>query len=181
MISGSIHLLNTGWLVGGILVLAGIIAGRESRLTDFPPYTRHERGWQRLQLLALLALVIASVFTPLANHSGWIAAGVAIYAAGAAIYGLALRAFARTPTGELVTRGVFQLNRNPIYTGQTLMLIGVGIAGASITLIALAVGFGLLADRLVRAEERLCAESFGDDYRAYAARVPRWVRKRITR
>jgi protein-S-isoprenylcysteine O-methyltransferase Ste14 len=167
-----------GWLVLAALLLAAVapvIAGRKSGLSDFPAYTRVELGWLRLQLLDLLVLVFASLFTPFAAGTGWIAGGLVVCAAGAALYLLALRAFGQTPARQLVTHGVFRLNRNPIYSGQTLMLLGAGIAGASLLLIALGAGFGLLADRLVRAEERMCTEAFGDAYREYAARVPRWM------
>jgi protein-S-isoprenylcysteine O-methyltransferase Ste14 len=174
----SIQLLNTGWLVAGTLLISMVIAPRmvgfSSGVYALPPYTRLERWWLRLQLLDLLAFIIVSVFTPFANGFAWIAAGLAIYVCGAVIYVLALRAFAVTPSGQIVTRGIFQLNRNPIYTGQTLLLLGAGIAGASPLLIALAAGFALLVDRLVRAEERMCAEAFGEAFESYAARVPRW-------
>jgi protein-S-isoprenylcysteine O-methyltransferase Ste14 len=175
----SLTFWNAGWLIAGGLVLSMVIAprlaGRDSGLAVLPPYTPHEQIWLRLQLLDLLALLVVSVFTPLADRAEWIAAGAAIWVVGAAIYVAALRAFGRTPAGELVTGGVFQLNRNPIYTAQTLILLSAGIAGASVLLIALSAGFALLVDRLVRAEERMCVEAFGDAYRAYAAKVPRWI------
>jgi protein-S-isoprenylcysteine O-methyltransferase Ste14 len=77
---------------------------------------------------------------------------------------------------HLVTQGLFARSRNPIYLADALLLIGwalwLGQASALLWLAA----FVLWIDRWqIGAEERALTALFGDDYRAYCARVRRWL------
>ncbi|MET3354430.1 UNVERIFIED_ORG: protein-S-isoprenylcysteine O-methyltransferase Ste14 [Xanthobacter viscosus] len=77
---------------------------------------------------------------------------------------------------RLVTSGPFALSRNPIYLGNTLLLLGLGMALANGWLLAAALLAALATDRLAaRREERHLAAKFGAAFDAYAARVPRWI------
>jgi protein-S-isoprenylcysteine O-methyltransferase Ste14 len=80
---------------------------------------------------------------------------------------------------RLVTDGVFAFSKNPIYLGNTLLLFGVGMAFASIWLLAGAVVAAVLVDRLaIRREERHLAARFGKAYADYARQVGRWFGRR---
>jgi protein-S-isoprenylcysteine O-methyltransferase Ste14 len=75
----------------------------------------------------------------------------------------------------LVTRGLFALSRNPIFSGMFLSLAGVVmIAPALWALTGYAVAL-ILISLQVRLEERHLARGHGDSYAAYAARVGRFV------
>lgn len=82
------------------------------------------------------------------------------------------------PTGrcQLKTGGIYRLSRHPIYSGFFLMSIGAALylrtAFAGSCLI-LAVG---VHHQVARAEERFLLQTFGADWKAYAARVPRYGR-----
>lgn len=76
---------------------------------------------------------------------------------------------------HLVTDGPNALSRNPMYAGMALGLVGTGfLTGRPWPGLA---GVGLLATVTpqVRREEAALAETFGDAWHAYAARVRRWV------
>jgi protein-S-isoprenylcysteine O-methyltransferase Ste14 len=110
-------------------------------------------------------------------------AGVALSAAGVAVAFWARAHLGRMWSGaitlkeghRLVDTGPYRLARHPIYTGILLGLIGtfviVGTVGG---LLGLAIIVGGLVVKLGR-EERLMAESFGDEHAAYRARVKRLV------
>ncbi len=77
---------------------------------------------------------------------------------------------------HLVTTGAFAVSRNPIYLGNTLLLIGVGLIAGNLWLIALAFVAAFATARLAIApEEKLLAAKFGKRYRDYAKRVRRWI------
>lgn len=110
--------------------------------------------------------------------------GAVIAAAGLGLDLAAMLAMHRARTNilphraadRLVTDGVFAISRNPIYLGNTLLLIGVALALPSSWMAAGALLAAMLVDRLaIRREERHLAARFEQAYAAYAARVPRWI------
>jgi protein-S-isoprenylcysteine O-methyltransferase Ste14 len=80
------------------------------------------------------------------------------------------------PTTALVTAGPFAYSRNPIYLALALVYTGLAaFANALWPLLFLpAVIFGLQRGVIGR-EERYLERKFADEYRAYRARVRRWL------
>jgi protein-S-isoprenylcysteine O-methyltransferase Ste14 len=80
------------------------------------------------------------------------------------------------PTLALVTGGPFRYSRNPLYVALTMLYVGVALLfGALWPLVLLVPVLGVLRWGIVAREERYLAAKFGDAYRAYVARVRRWV------
>lgn len=76
----------------------------------------------------------------------------------------------------LVTEGPYRFTRNPIYIGLVLIYFGLSIVLTSIWVLALLIPVLILLQRnIVPAEEAELEAEFGDTYRKYKARVPRWV------
>lgn len=77
---------------------------------------------------------------------------------------------------DLVTEGPFSVMRNPLYFFSLLAFLGAGLAFESITLAMLFAGVFFFTHwpTILREEVRL-AEIFGDPYRDYLARVPRFL------
>lgn len=81
-----------------------------------------------------------------------------------------------TPPARLITAGPLRLSRNPIYLGGMVAYVGTAFVGGWIWVLVTALPLGLVVQRFVIArEERYLAQEFGDEYRAYAARVRRWI------
>ena len=77
---------------------------------------------------------------------------------------------------KLLTTGVFALTRNPIYTGNTLLLSGIALYWPSVWLIPVTIVAAFAVDRLaIRREEAHLATRFGADFRIYARQTPRWI------
>jgi protein-S-isoprenylcysteine O-methyltransferase Ste14 len=79
------------------------------------------------------------------------------------------------PTSALVVRGIYKRTRNPMYQAFGLFALGLAFAFASDWLFLL-LPFGALVIHfgVVRREERYLADKFGEDYRDYCAKVPRY-------
>ena len=113
----------------------------------------------------------------------WTVAGSLILI-GLALAAAGIRNFSRAatpvptnePTRALVTTGIHGWSRNPIYLGLFLVYGGIGIAARSpwaliLTLpLAITIRYGVVAR-----EEAYLERRFGDAYRAYQARVRRWL------
>lgn len=77
---------------------------------------------------------------------------------------------------NLVTEGIFNHGRNPLYVGNILMLLGVGILINSLLFIALFIPlFLFIYQAIVLAEENFLRNKFGDQFDAYCKRVNRWL------
>lgn len=103
-------------------------------------------------------------------------AGALLAVAGQAAMGASWRVgVAEDATGALVTEGPFRLSRNPVFVGQVALLVGVALAVPSAPGLFAALVFAGAARAQVAAEERLLDARHGPGFRAYHARVPRWL------
>ena len=77
---------------------------------------------------------------------------------------------------DLVTQGIFNHCRNPLYVGNILMLLGVGILSNSLLYVVVVMPlFLLIYHAIVLAEENFLRNKFGESYAAYCRKVNRWL------
>ncbi|MHB1188272.1 methyltransferase family protein [Thiobacillus sp.] len=114
-----------------------------------------------------------------ARPLGWLAVGI-----GLALFAWTMWTFARHRTtvnpyvgaSALCTGGPFRLSRNPIYLGDWFILAGVSLLLATLWPLAFApLIWVMLRFGVIRHEEAHLEAKFGDAYRAYRARVRRWI------
>ena len=76
----------------------------------------------------------------------------------------------------LITHGPFAFSRNPMYLFGALVLLGWAVYyGSVVIFVVTLVGWTLGHFLKVPQEERGLEARFGDAYRSYKARVPRWI------
>jgi len=77
---------------------------------------------------------------------------------------------------ELVTSGIFNHCRNPLYVGNILMLVGVGILSNSLIYMVIFIpAFLFIYQAIVLAEENFLRNKFGEQFVAYCKKVNRWL------
>lgn len=110
---------------------------------------------------------------------GWLVAAGAI-----AIDISAMRAMSRAKTtimphrgaDHLVTTGAFSLTRNPIYLGNTMLMIAIGLIAGILWFLILAPVAAFATQKLaIEREEHHLSARFGKKWRDYAKRVRRWI------
>ena len=116
-----------------------------------------------------------SVFLPLQIGTIWFYAGLPVYLVGLIAYAWVFAGFATTPPEKLITTGIYRYLRNPMHLSVIILLIGVGIAAASWVFLLLAVIYVTLPLLWLKAEERHCLKVYGDAYREYMSRTPRYI------
>ena len=80
------------------------------------------------------------------------------------------------PSTALVTTGPYRFTRNPIYIGFVLAYFGFAVVLTSMWVLLLLIPVLAIMQRgVVVREEAYLARKFGDAYRKYQARVPRWL------
>ena len=79
-------------------------------------------------------------------------------------------------SSALVTTGLYNFSRNPIYVADVLFLLSWGFYMSNIFSFLLILGFVPYLNRFqIMPEERALEEIFGADYVAYKTRVRRWI------
>lgn len=79
-------------------------------------------------------------------------------------------------SNHLVTNGLFQYSRNPMYVGMLSVLLGFGLwLGNPVSLLALFGFVAYLTEFQIKPEESILLENFGEEYRQYQTQVRRWV------
>jgi len=76
---------------------------------------------------------------------------------------------------RLMDSGVFGLCRHPLYLGVLASFLGLSVSTLSLASMAVLAVFILVYDRFASYEERLLLEAFGEEYREYQRRVPKWL------
>jgi len=126
-------------------------------------------------LFWVLAFVY-SIFLPLRLGTMWFYVGLPITLIGVVTYAIVIMSFVITPLGnEPVTTGLYRYSRHPMYISQLVMFIGVGIASASWLFLLLTIVYSALGLIYTGSEEHICLEKYGDAYREYMNRTPRWI------
>ena len=137
-----------------------------------------------LALGAVLSLVVP-VGPRLASPNGLaLIVGLTFVAIGFALAAFSVRSFRRAgttvvpgePSTALVVTGPYHVTRNPIYIGLVLMYFGLAIILTSLWVLLLLIPvLAILQRGVVEPEEEYLERQFGEAYRKYQARVPRWL------
>jgi len=128
----------------------------------------------------LLAFLAVSIFTPIVTGILFWFGCVLLILAGI-IYGLSIVAFIKAQKG-LTTIGIYRISRNPMYIALYLIFIAFSlmiwqaepIMGILTVFITLPSVFAI--HWMVLGEERFLAKRYGDTYREYINRTPRYFR-----
>jgi protein-S-isoprenylcysteine O-methyltransferase Ste14 len=80
------------------------------------------------------------------------------------------------PASRLIESGPYRFTRNPMYTGLTIVYLGVSALLDSVwPFVILPIVLFLLMRLVIVKEEAYLHDAFGDDYAAYKGRVRRWL------
>jgi protein-S-isoprenylcysteine O-methyltransferase Ste14 len=140
------------------------------------PHSETERKLYPITWTVWLLAVTYSIFLPLKLGTIWFYVGFSISMVGLITYTMVIVTFATTPIDdEPLTKGLYRYSRHPMYVTQTVMFVGVSIASASWVFLLFTIVYTVLSVISANTEERFCLEKYGDTYRQYVNRTPRWI------
>jgi protein-S-isoprenylcysteine O-methyltransferase Ste14 len=111
------------------------------------------------------------------------ALGAVLVVSGLALFTLALAAFGdgwrvgidTEPSGELVTRGVFGISRNPIFVFMNAYALGTFLLSRRLVFPIFALLAVAALHAQIRREEAFLEGAYGEAYRAYRVATPRYL------
>jgi protein-S-isoprenylcysteine O-methyltransferase Ste14 len=177
--------LQLGWLNGWIplglvwLVELGLLAlfPKEvvRRLFDRSGWSQRQRAFTVAGKLFSLSCMVVLVLSPLGLGTGLFIAGACVLALGIAMLGAAMIQFRNTPPDEPVTGGLYTVSRHPQIVALSVAFVGICLTVGSWLALILLLASRVLQHFSIVAEEEACVRKYGEPYRAYLARVPRYL------
>jgi protein-S-isoprenylcysteine O-methyltransferase Ste14 len=149
---------------------------RMKRATEFVPLDRTRKILAySTHVLIMPFTVLYSIFLPLEMGTVWLYIGLFIFALALVMTVMTSINFTTTLLDEPVTKGVYRISRHPIYLSGFLLYIGIGIATASWVILLYAILWIVLFHIVLPFEEHFLLEKYGDSYREYMNKTPRWI------
>jgi len=139
------------------------------------PLDKNKKMLGNILSIFFILPIIYSFFLPINISSVLFFIGLLIYVIGLIIGILAWFDFYTNAVDKLVTKGVYRVSRNPMYLCIVLIFTGTGIICVSWLFLLLTIIFTILSYILVISEEHFCLKKYGQDYRNYFNRTPRWI------
>lgn len=143
----------------------------------------------RNALFPFLLIAVVAIFQPSPLHANGVSLATFLPGLAVLLMGQGLRVLTigldyirrggkngRIHADRLVTGGLFACCRNPMYTGNVLMIAGFFLISGNGYGIVIGTLLGWLVYRsIIASEEQFLSETFGRDYADYCAHVPRWI------
>jgi len=148
------------------------------RASGLPSEMKTSRQYRVVSYASMVVDTMAvaySIFLPLKLGTIWFYAGLAIFLIGLGVLTAATVNFATTPMDVPVTKGIYHYSRHPLYLASLLIYFSVGIASSSWVFLLVLVVQSVSIRIAAIEEERFCLEKYGDAYREYMDRTPRWL------
>ena len=176
--------LEIGWLNGWILLAFDFLV-QGGLLLIFPKdvvsrlFDRF--GWNEKQevftiigkVFSLICLILI-ILTPLKINSSALIVGLILYVLGLVGLVVAMLNFKDTPLDQPVTRGVYKISRHPQIVALFIIFLGICITIGSWAAILTLMMSKILQHYGILAEEEVCLRRYGQTYRAFMERVPRY-------
>ena len=118
------------------------------------------------------------------SGSRWLGGGLAIIGLGTAVMGVTEFKKAQTTVNphapndatSLVTSGIYQYSRNPMYLGLSLALLGWALYLSNSSAFILVPVFVIYISRFqIQPEEKVMMQKFDNEYQRYTTKVRRWL------
>jgi len=178
--------LEIGWLNGWIILCLYVLISQiwmktfpkdvRTRLLGHDRFgsNKKERVFNGIGKLLTLVCLVLIIFTPLKIGTNIFILGIILYVVGFGGFIIALFNFKNTPLDQPVTRGLYRISRHPQEFMLFILFLGICIAISSWLALFILIISKLFRHFGILAEEKYCLERYGDSYRAYMKRIPRY-------
>jgi protein-S-isoprenylcysteine O-methyltransferase Ste14 len=144
------------------------------RLYDRSHWTPRQRRLTLVGKALSFALFVLVALSPLRIGRPIFVVGIIVFVLGLIGVVVALFNFKAAPPGQPATTGLYTVSRNPQWVMLMVTFIGSCLAVGSWTAVLLAVLAAVIYHVRILAEERSCLAHYGETYRAYMERIPRY-------
>jgi len=172
--------LFNGWILIVIFYLAyGIMLiffpkNAIARLYDRSGQRRYQVLRRLFGLILVLLWLILVILTPLKIGDVVLVIGISLFSLGLIGFAIALLNFRNTPIDQPVTSGLYRISRHPQQLAVSVSFLGISIAIGSWLAFAFIIVGVIGAHYKILAEEEACLKQYGESYKNYMERIPRY-------
>ena len=149
--------------------------GTPSQGEEFKVFSKRYKTLFCSSKYIIFIAAIYSIFLPLKLRTIWFYVGVPIALFGITGMVIVMVNWANSPPAEPIKKGLYRYSRHPMYVTYFLVFLGTSIATASWLFVLFLILFTVGTVAFVDFEEKGCLEQYGDIYREYRDRTPRWI------
>lgn len=125
-------------------------------------------------IMFILAIAV-SFFLPLVFDSVFFVIGIGLWAIGIIIVSSVCITWIKTPSDKLLTEGMYKYSRNPMYLSFFFAYTGIGLISKSWIFLTITFVYMIVVVLFVKEEEKICLEKYGEEYKEYMNKTPRWI------
>lgn len=175
--------LQVGWLNAWIpsfgmvliqLVYMAVFKEGGKRAVDTSWYTAKDKVNALVSTILQVAILVLSIFVPFKFGTIWFTVGAIIFVVSLMAFVRAFHSYVATPAGKTIKGGIYRRSRNPMYFFFFTGMLGVCIASASLWMLLILIPFIIATHFIILGEERYCERTYGEEYREYKAKTPRY-------
>jgi len=146
-----------------------------SREQEFKNFSKVNKTLFCSSKYIIFIAAIYSIFLPLKLRTIWFYVGIPIALFGLISMVIVMVNWANSPPTEPIRKGLYRYSRHPMYVTYFLVFLGTSIATVSWLFGLFLILFTVGTVAFVDFEEKGCLEQYGDTYREYRDRTPRWI------
>lgn len=173
--------LWNGWILSAIFLVHNFIMmfiPPKENTKEMMDQIKQTRGKDRLFIYlsqtVYYFIMICAIFMPLKLWTPWFCIGLTIFVLGfILLIVVEVQLLFRQP-GRLMTKGFYLISRNPQYVMCYVTWTGIGVAVASWVILLLVLLSMIVQHFMILSEERICLKKYGDSYREYMKKTPRY-------
>jgi len=136
---------------------------------------KFEKALNIMSMLVVIFGFIYSIFLPIKYATIWFYIGGIFFLIGFILYFSAIVSLRKVTANKPFDKGPYRFSRHPLYVSLIFIFVSVIIISFSwVFLVLLAILLVHLVI-VVPEEEKFCLEKYGEEYRKYLNRTPRWI------
>ena len=183
--SFKVGLLNA-WILMVLMLAPGIVLPLlmnkekwDKRGEGDPPWGEINKNEKTATIITHMMILpftlIYSLFLPIKLGTCWFFIGLPIWLIAFLISLMCTILFLTAPPGEPISKGIYAISRHPWYFSFFLGYVGVGIACASWVFLLCGLIWIISWNIAITDEESFLIKKYGDAYKDYMERTPRWL------
>lgn len=119
-------------------------------------------------------IILFSLWVPIKSDTKAFYAGLLLYIIAIILSVYTSISYVTAPKDKLITKGIYKFSRNPVYLGNTLVVLSAALLSGAWLYFAFLILYFIATHFTILAEEKYCMKKYVDEYQSYFDQTPRY-------